>query len=628
MLCKILLLQALAACTLADLCWRNTSCSGPSVESFPGSWSSNIFAPTSRTVRPTSFFSLTDVSKITEFTIGNSSAGSIDVDDQGFVFDFGVEVGGIVTVNYTLTGSSTTLGLAFSEARNFIGKTSDNSNGGSIADGALTSNIETEGSGSYTIPDAQLRGGFRYLTLFQTSSSNSTLTIDDITLEISFQPTWSNLRAYQGYFQCNEELLNKVWYSGAYTLQTNSCPGNAGRAAVKSRKGWINNEYIGPGDTVLLDGAKRDRWVWIGDMGTAVPSAFVSTGDLESTKNALQAIYSGQASTGVLPKAGPPYLSKDSETYHLWTLIGTYNYFLYSGDEEFLESIWPQYTKALNYTLGHLTSAGIVKVFWDEDFGAFKESPGDITLYPQDANSMAIAFGVVPANSDLAKRVSDYLESNWTPIGPACPELPKNVSPFVSSIELLGHFQAGRPDRALKLMRDSWGWYLNNPNGTESTVVEGFLVDGSWGYRGDRGYRNDPSYVSHAHGWSSGPTSTLSEYMLGLRVTKPQGQEWRLAPASFTELSEVQGGFTTSLGCTLGAGRQRQNNGVDRWLRRFIGFISTLEERYYYMEPPYFNLDVVFNNEMLDDVLLGGYKLMGSRASHRQYTEDGDGDDD
>lgn len=135
------------------------------------------------------------------------------------------------------------------------------------------------------------------MTIFLDAAASTTIDISKISLEISFQPTWSNLRAYQGYFFSSEELLNRIWYSGAYTLQTNSVPRNTGRQQVQaSRAGWFNDATIGPGETVLLDGAKRDRWVWIGDMGTAVPSAFVSTGELESTKNALLAIYGSQVS--------------------------------------------------------------------------------------------------------------------------------------------------------------------------------------------------------------------------------------------------------------------------------------------------------------------------------------------
>ncbi|KAL0937980.1 alpha-l-rhamnosidase [Colletotrichum truncatum] len=602
------ILISVIAYQCAAECWRDTSCHGPSSASFEGPWDKYNYAPSTRNVTPKYVLSLPNGEHISDYKSPVELSSGI----EGLVFDFGIEVGGIVTVDYELSGASNaSLGLAFTEAKTYIGQKSDNSNGGAGQDGALISNI-SGGVGTYVMPDAKLRGGFRYLTLFLTSSaSNASLEIRNINLEISFQPTWSDLRAYQGYFHSSDELLNKIWYSGAYTLQTNSVPGKTGRVGTSTlRSGWQNDAYIGPGSTVLLDGAKRDRWVWIGDMGTAVPSAFVSTGDMESTKNALLAIYDNQASDGTLPKAGPPYPSKDSDTYHLWTLAGTYNYFLYTGDEEFVESIWPKYIKAISNSRKKVNEKGIMNVtgdkdwgrwtysnerssasillyralrtgadiaswapgltnastykqewldaaaelqtammteLWDDAKGAFKDSPNDTSLYPQDANSMAVAFGVVPADSDQAQRLSDYLESNWTPIGPRCPELKNNISPFISSIELSTHFRAGRADRALKLIRDAWGWYLNHPNGTQSTVPEGYLVDGTWGYRGDRGYRNDPSYVSHAHGWSSGPTSTMTEYLVGLRVIKPGGSEWQFKPV-LSELPEAEAGFTTSLG--------------------------------------------------------------------------------
>lgn len=189
----------------------------------------------------------------------------------------------------------------------------------------------------------------------------------------------------------------------------------------------------------------------------------------------------------------------------------------------------------------------IMSRLWDEKLGAFKDSP-DSSLHPQDANSLALAYGIVDPDSEEAQRVSDYLVSNWTPIGPSCPELPNNVSPFISSIELDGHFRTGRADRSLQLIKDLWGWYLNHENGTQSTTLEGFTVDGSWEYRLQRGYTKGSPYLSHAHGWSSGPTSTLTEHMLGLRVTKPAGEEWLLKPATFSELDSFQGGFVTAKG--------------------------------------------------------------------------------
>ncbi|KAL3471257.1 Six-hairpin glycosidase-like protein [Aspergillus californicus] len=587
-------------------CWRNSSCTGPSSPAFPGPWDANNYAPDSRTVQPKSILSLPNGNLISAYP---SETALLTTDEIGLVFDFGIEVGGIVTVEYTAS-EDTTLGLAFTEAKNYIGRTSDNSNGGAGADGALLAPLAA-GDGSYTMPDAKLRGGFRYLTLFLDGSSNATLTIKDITLEIAFQPTWSNLRAYQGYFHSSDPLLNRIWYAGAYTLQTNSVPRTTCRITPSaSRTGWSNNAVCGPGETLLLDGAKRDRWVWIGDMGIAVPSASVSTGDLESTKNALLAIWDNQTPSGLLPKAGPPYLAADSDTYHLWTIIGTYNYFLFTEDSDFLADIWPRYVAAMDYSLSKITPAGIMNAtqaadwgrwkydtlassanlllyralitsafltpyapsvstdykslaaslrtsiitsFYDPEIGALKDSP-DSTLHPQDSNAMALSFSLFPPSDNRTSSISSYLTQNWTPIGPSSPELPNNVSPFITSIELEGHFVAGYPERAIQLMRDLWGWYLAHPNGTESTVPEGYLLDGSWTYRGDRGYRNDPRYMSHAHGWSSGPTSTLTEYAVGLKIVEPRGVEWSLKPAGvgIGGLEEAEAGFTTALGKFLG----------------------------------------------------------------------------
>ncbi|KAI9172673.1 FAD-dependent monooxygenase adrH [Paramyrothecium foliicola] len=590
--------------------WREEKLA--SSASFPGPWDKFNFAPPSRYVTPRTILSMPKGEVISEFD--NELSYTLNGTTPELVFDFGYEVGGIISLSYELMEQEgARLGLAFTEAKNYIGRLSDSSSGNQHADGALNYDIADPGAGIYTMPDQKLRGGFRYLTLFLATENSKPLTIQNISLEISFQPTWSDMRAYQGYFNSGDELLNRIWYSGAYTLQTNSVPSYTGRVPTsRLRGGWQNDAYIGPGGTVLLDGAKRDRWVWIGDMGTAVPSAFVSTGDMESTKNALLAIFDNQSDKNVLPKAGPPYVVHDSDTYHMWTLIGAYNYILYTGDTEFVEAIWDRYVNAVEYSLGLIGSSGIMSVvgaadwgrwtysnerasanmllyrslrtgadiagwlpdlagatalatkwttaaeelqkaimnqFWDDAKGAFKESPENTSLYPQDGNSMAIAFGVVEKDSKIAKRVSDYLKSNWTPIGASCPELKNNVSPFISSIELISHFRAGHADRAVQLMRDAWGWYINHPNGTESTTPEGYLLDGRWTYRADRGYRNDPTYMSHAHGWSSGPTSSLTEYLVGLRVTRPAGEEWQFVPEAHVDgLEQAEAGFTTKLG--------------------------------------------------------------------------------
>ncbi|THY97771.1 Six-hairpin glycosidase [Aureobasidium pullulans] len=594
----------------AQLCWENLTCTGPLDAAFPGEWSTNIFAPSSRTVAPTSILSLANTSVISAWPGSAHIAGN----GSALVFDFGKEVGGLATITYTAQGSGA-LGLAFSEANNYIGLWSDSSNGKFApggGDGAIYDNFTTAGNHTYTMDKAHLRGGFRYLTLFLiTNETSSAIDINTISLEIGFQPTWSNLQAYQGYFHSSDDDLNKIWYSGAYTLQTNAVPVDTGRWVPTLAVGWANNGSLSNGTTVIVDGAKRDRAVWPGDMGVAVPATFVSIGDLDSVANALQTMYDHQNRDGSFPEAGPPLLQQSSDTYHMWSMIGTYNYVLYTNDTAFLSKHWDRYLHAMEFIYAkvhqpsgllnvtgirdwarwqqgfnnseanmilyhtlqtgadlaswHGDTTGLADTYrsraanlstainqhcWDAPFGAFKDNATNTSLHPQDANSMAVYFGVVPALSSLFSRgqsISSRLLENWTPIGAETPELPNNISPFISSFEIQAHLTIGQTDRALDLIRRTWGWYLHNPNGTGSTVIEGYLTNGSFGYRNSRGYSYDDSYVSHAHGWSAGPTSALTNYIVGLSVTGRLGSTWTLKP-QFGDLEHAQAGFVTSLG--------------------------------------------------------------------------------
>lgn len=598
------LLAAAAPPVLGGSCWRDTTCSNTTEAAFPGAWDDDIFAPDSRLVSPKSVLSLADGEILSSW---NGSA-SLPSNGSQLVFDFGIEVGGIVHLNYTASGTgSGAVGLAFTEAKNWIGEWSDSSNGlFQGPDGAIYSNFTGPGQVTYTMPDGKLRGGFRYLTLFLVADAAS-VDLSSIELEIGFQPTWSNLRAYQGYFHSSDALLNAIWYAGAYTLQTNAVPVEFGRTVPFVKTGWVNNGSLGPGDTIIVDGAKRDRAVWPGDMGVAVPSTFVSIGDLDSVRNALQTMYDNQNADGSFPEAGPPLLQQNSDTYHMWTMIGTYNYLLYSNDTAFLDDNWAGYLRAMDFIYGKVTyasgllnasgtrdwarwqtgynmteaqvilyraldtgadlaswrgdaanatlwadraaalAAATLAYCYDAARGAFRDNATATALLPQDANSMAVLFGVVDAAGAAAQNISARLTDNWTPVGPEAPELPGNVSPFVSSFEVQAHLVAGQTGRALELIRTCWGWYHANPNGTGSTVVEGYLTNGSFGYRSSRGYDYDASYVSHAHGWSSGPTSALTEFVLGLSVTARVGSEWRFAP-QFGNLTSAEGGFVTSLG--------------------------------------------------------------------------------
>ena len=608
----LLLIVLQSTLSTGQSCWSDTPCTGPSEPAFPGPWENNQFSPLSRTVSPQSLFPLNQTSNIIDYPAAHTLIGNA----SAVVYDFGKEVGGVATVKYSTTGGSGKLGLSFTEAKNWIGLASDSSNGPfahgigdqACGDGAIYDVFTSTGDHTYTMESKYMRGGFRYLTLFLLTKGDSHLKLDSVELSLSFAPTWSNLQAYQGYFHSSDEELNKIWYAGAYTLQTNIIPSDTGRSwNPPITTGWANNATLSNGTSSIVDGAKRDRTVWPGDMGIAVPSTFFSLGDLEAVMNGLQSQYDHQSSDGELPFAGLPVLAYGGDTYHCWTMIGLYNYVLYTGDMAFLQRNWDGYKKAMEFIYakvlqplgllnvtgtgdwgrlnpqGYCTEANmvlyktlttgaelaiwmkesavsanytsravtlqknVVDHLYDQAYGAFKDNNTDTSVYPEDANSMALAFGLVPNASSTASTISDRLTRNWTPIGAETPELPDNISPFISSFEIQAHFVTGHTNRALDLIRRSWGWYLSNKNGTESTLIEGYLTNGSFGYRNYDGYDWDSSYTSHSHGWSTGPTSALTNFVLGLSVVGREGTEWSLAP-QFGDLEHAEGGFTTGLG--------------------------------------------------------------------------------
>lgn len=289
---------------VASGCWQNTACDGPSAAAFPGVWDKYNYSPASRTVEPVNILSKTG-SVVSKFpgTATLKGNGSL------LIFDFGQEVAGIVTLSFSSTGSGN-LGIAFTEAKNWTGEDSDSSNGSFNPDGALYAQINAATlEGNYTMPLDKLRGGFRYLSVFSVTTANATIKILDVSVDVSIQPDWSNLRAYKGYFYSSDDLLNRIWYSGAYTLQTNAIPPTSGRAFPILGSGWENNMNLDlgtSGPAIYVDGSKRDRTVWPGDLGVAVPSILVSTGDWDGVRNTLNVIYNDQVSWNHVT---PPLLS-------------------------------------------------------------------------------------------------------------------------------------------------------------------------------------------------------------------------------------------------------------------------------------------------------------------------------
>jgi hypothetical protein len=553
-------------------------------------------SPTSHTLAPTAIYTTSGtVTNPTNLLSGQSTR--LSGNGSYVVVDFGKEVGGIVTLTFAgSSDNSQSIGLAFSESSTNIGPNSDASNGGGGADEAIYASVT--GAGSYTMPSDKLRGGFRYLTLFLNSSG--WVDINGVSLHFTAEPAMSNPAAYPDYFYSNDSLLNKIWYAGAYTVQLDTLDPTQGRVWPAPSSGWENNGVIGVGSEVLTDGAKRDRTVWPGDMGVSLPTEYVSTDDLVATRNSLTTLYQHQnTSTGELPYAGPEFNFAGSDTYHMWTLIGTASYYLYSGDKSWLDGIWSQYQLGVNYSVGKIDSNGLMNVtgtndwarndqggenieanallyhvlttgatlaqvegntslassysskaaslkaqinalLWDSSAGAYKDNPGS-TLHPQDGNSLAVWYNVVSSNAQ-AQTIVNTLHNNWNNLGAITPEWNSNISPFAGSMELFAHFTANDDASAIALIKREWGYMLNASIGTGSTFWEGYTASGAFGY--------GSSYTSLAHGWSTGPTSALTQYVLGIAPTSAAGQSYQVIPHP-ANLTHVEGTLTVATGKTV-----------------------------------------------------------------------------
>jgi Bacterial alpha-L-rhamnosidase 6 hairpin glycosidase domain len=557
------------------------------------------FAPSSRTVVPVAVFSTAGAVSNPNNVLSGKPTTLAGAGAQ-IVLDFGKEVGGILSLEFAGAAGNPTLGAAFSESSLYVGPNSDNSAGGGSSDGALA--LSVAGPMSWTSESKHLRGGFRYLTLFVNGGS---IDVTGVSLAFSPDPERAIPNQYPNYFYSNDEVLNKAWYGGAYTFQTNVIANHQGRIPPAPASNWDNTAAVGEaGKVVLVDGAKRDRTVWPGDMVISLPTGYAALHDTEAAKNALVTLFNHQQGDGHLQWCGPPWnLDFGSDTYHLWTLYGTYLGYVYSGDKPWLDSVWAQYKTGIAYITNKIDANGLLNVtgtadwgprvdqggenieanailyavltgsvtlaeaegdgasatsyaalaatlktkinatLWDSSVGAFRDNPAS-NLHPQDGNALAVWFGVIddPAR---ARGLSYVHQANWNAIGSVTPEWGQ-ISTFVGSMELMSHFVAGYDKRGLDMIRMMWGYMLSSPNGPQSTFWESFTTDGGFGSNGNGPAPSD-SFTSLAHGWGTGPTSALTFFVLGVAPDSVLGQTYHVTPHP-GDLRHVEGRLTLAPG--------------------------------------------------------------------------------
>jgi Bacterial alpha-L-rhamnosidase C-terminal domain/Bacterial alpha-L-rhamnosidase 6 hairpin glycosidase domain len=477
-------------------------------------------------------------------------------------------------------------------------------------------------------PPDRIQGGQRFQAIMLTTPGTVELT----SVGIHFRHPNASSADYAGHFLSSDDELNRIWYQGAYTNDTNMVP-----------IGAVPNQTI----PVILDGAKRDRRPWIGDLLVQGRTAFSSLGfgakGSDYIRSTIGAFGATQAPNGsifghignwtVWPPAGGFY----STSYSMYFVLDLASYYLYSGDAAFAESQYETMKRQLAYnrTLVDPTSGLLVTGSgngrdWDFYDG---DKPGAVTAYnaiyykaltdaarlasdlaehdpgnaaaatwqadaatwsgqaaelkqrinaalfdagrgvykladrdngthaatavPQDANSEAINFGV--ASADAHEGILRYLRSNlWGKFGPQPYSPDANystvISPFVTGMEVDARFAARDTGGALALIHNLWDQMTDKrgPNYT-GALWEKLNQDGT----------DVDANASLAHGWASGPVSSLSGYLLGARPVTPGYKTWIIAPQP-GDVEWAQGRIPTPSGAIVS--RWRRGHGSSSFM--------------------------------------------------------------
>ena len=124
----------------------------------------------------------------------------------------------------------------------------------------------------------------------------------------------------RGSFKCDNELINNIWDTCAYTMLLNS------------REGFF-------------DGIKRDRWVWSGDAYQSYLVNYYLACDRDIVRR----------STRMLRGADPikKHINTICDYTFLW-FCGIWDYYLYTGDKDFLEDIYPDMLDFLSFVESRL----------------------------------------------------------------------------------------------------------------------------------------------------------------------------------------------------------------------------------------------------------------------------------
>jgi len=473
-----------------------------------------------------------------------SSRGGIR---PGLVLDFGRELQGGVEIVTTINNAKTMgrvrirFGESVAEAMSDIGvkgATNDHAMRDFVVQLPWLGKIEAGTT------------GFRFVRI--------DLADDDVDIEIKEISAAFTFRdiPYLGSFRCSDERLNAIWMTGAYTVHLNM-------------------------QDFLWDGIKRDRLVWVGDMHPEVMTINAVFGHNDVVPKSLD------LARDLTPL---PKWMNGLGSYSMWWVLIHRDWYLYHGDIRYLREQREYLTGLLSLLMTRIDSSGSERL----DDGRFLDWPSSenkpaIHAGLQSLMVMTFAAGaelcMALGDSAMAVRCTDAVGklsqhvpdvngskqaaallalSGLVPAERANVEIlsktgTHGMSTFYGYYMLQARARAGDHRGAIDNIREYWGGMLDLGATTfwedfdiawkdGATRIDQLVPEGGRDVHGERGaYCYEGYRHSLCHGWASGPTSWLTEHVLGITVTEPGCRTITVAP-HLGDLEWAEGSFPTPLG--------------------------------------------------------------------------------
>ncbi|MFB7993026.1 alpha-L-rhamnosidase C-terminal domain-containing protein [Streptomyces sp. NPDC056002] len=519
--------------------------------------------------------------------------------------DFGKVVVGYPKIDFaSASGNRPGVRLAFSETLQFLTDRSDftrNDQAGGASKGTDQYAVPAGGA-TWTDKKGYASGGdkvyadglhgFRYLKITLDALPSDapaaqpwgTVAVDAVSLD--FTAYLGTPESYRGWFLCSDEELNRYWYGASYT---NELVVDTFREDDVDPRGAFSASL--DGKLVLHDGAKRDRDPYVGDVAVAGRTLYLTHDDAaEAARNVLADLAEHQRADGWIPPASINQYTLPLFDYPLWWVTCSWDYVLYTGDNDYAERYYPQLVKVLDTWYPSVTDdAGLLSKGLNGTSGygdyAFLGRTGRITYYNanyvqalRDAARIAEHVGhdadagrwreradkvAQAVNTHLWDEAAGaYLDSATGAVRHAqdgnAIAITSGVADAERAASALAHLDATTKRRYGNAFMDndtlfggaSQRVYAFTSYPEFVARFESGLADSAidqikrtygwmeshdpgithWEGIGPNGSLYEGAYTSMAHGWSTGVLPALTHQLLGAKPTSPGYAAWEVRP--------------------------------------------------------------------------------------------------